>query len=548
MSASSPAEPPPQAEPTSSTTSPSTEPPSQADKQANAKLASGVGLVSGATLASGLLNIALLMSLTRLLSKADFGVISFAYMLFGLVSVVGALGLPSALLFYTTRLSAARQRALARHVGALLLGLGALLGGALAHWGELALSDAQRPLIAPLLPIIGLALIGDLPGQTLPSYLLALERYGASALATLGFALTRFVGLVLPAFMGWGVRAMAWGLALTALTRGALLLLFVWRPTSRTSQAEQGTREGRVDLTWSTRELLAYGLPLSLSAVVGKLNVQADKYLIAALTSAEVYAIYHVGALELPLVYGVAYSVTNALTPSLITRYHNQDREGFLQLWHSSVRKVAALIMPIAVYLMIFAEEVITLAFSERYAQAALPFRVYLCLLPLRLCSYGAVVRATGLTRPVFVATTLSLVSNLALNYPLYQLFGLAGPALASIIAQVVAIYLLLRVTKRQLSVSWGRVFPFLELLKTLSLAALVGLTTLGLLHLLSVMGAPLIASALNTKPFTLTLGGLILMPLYLWLGERVGVLSGADLRYARDALTLKKLRMKLKH
>ena len=348
--------------------------------------------------------------------------------------------------------------------------------------------------------------------------------------------------------MGWGVRAMAWGLALTALTRGALLLLFVWRPTSRTSQAEQGTREGRVDLTWSTRELLAYGLPLSLSAVVGKLNVQADKYLIAALTSAEVYAIYHVGALELPLVYGVAYSVTNALTPSLITRYHNQDREGFLQLWHSSVRKVAALIMPIAVYLMIFAEEVITLAFSERYAQAALPFRVYLCLLPLRLCSYGAVVRATGLTRPVFVATTLSLVSNLALNYPLYQLFGLAGPALASIIAQVVAIYLLLRVTKRQLSVSWGRVFPFLELLKTLSLAAAVGITTLGLIQLLSVTGAPLITSALNTKPFTLTLGGLILMPLYLWLGERVGVLSGADLRYARDALTLKKLRMKLKH
>jgi O-antigen/teichoic acid export membrane protein len=336
---------------------------------------------------------------------------------------------------------------------------------------------------------------------------------------------------------------MAWGLSAAALLRGGLMLGYALWPHAQRSHEQVETQEEvtQEEVTWSTRELLAYGLPLSMSAIVGKLNVQADKYLIAALTTAEVYAIYHVGAIELPLVYGVAYSVTNALTPHLITRYHEGDREGFLSLWHTSVHKVASLIMPVAFYLMCFATEVISLAFSERYIDAALPFRVYLLLLPLRLCSYGAVVRATGVTRPVFTATLLSLVSNLLLNYPLYQLLGVVGPALSSVIAQIVAISLLLKTLKTRLEVRWGEVFPFK------SLAALLLTSGLTALVAWALTSTALSALSLESRTLALTLGGLLQLPLYLWLGLKSSLLSREDLSFIYGALTLKRARAALR-
>ena len=491
--------------------------------------------MSGATLTSGILNVTLLVCLTRLLSKADFGVISYSYMLFGLISVVGALGLPSALLFYTSRLSPKAHRTLARHVTLLLLGLGCLFGTMLLFAGPYILSETQRQTVGHLLPILALALVGDLPGQTLPSYLLAMECYGLSAAATLGFSVMRFTGLIVPAMYGWGTEAMVWGLATATLLRGTLLFVYLWLGQPKSSLDDQ-SRMVEEDLTWSIKDLFAYGLPLSLSSIVGKVNVQADKYLIAAITSAEVYAIYHVGAIELPLVYGVAYSVTNALTPSLIHNYHQGKTDYFLRLWHTSVRKVASLIIPIALFLMCFAEEVIILAFSERYAQAALPFRVYLCLLPLRLCSYGSVVRATGLTKPVFTATLLSLCCNLILNYPLYQLLGLAGPALASVIAQGVAIFILLKVLTRQLSVSWSQIFPIKALLGTFSLASVTALIALAVSQV-----AP------QTMLAPLFLGAILHCSLFLWLGSKIGILSEEDLDYVKGTLTLRRLRQSIK-
>ncbi|MCA9541292.1 MAG: polysaccharide biosynthesis C-terminal domain-containing protein, partial [Myxococcales bacterium] len=280
--------------------------------------------------------------------------------------------------------------------------------------------------------------------------------------------------------------------------------------------------------TWTTRQLLAYGVPLSATQIVGKLNVQIDKYMIAALCTAEIFAVYTVGATEMPLVPGIAYAVTGALLPVLVVRHAEGDRDGFLEYWHGSMVKVALLMMPVFVFLFLTAEPVVRVLFSARYVDATVPFRAYLCLLPLRLCAYGAVVRALGTTRPILVAALVALGVNAGLNYPLYLAFGLVGPAAASVIAQLASIAVLLTTVRRELGIGWGAVFPWKAALRPLAVAAIAGVP-------LYFLGDHLTG---NLLPFAVGLP--VFAAVYLGLALALGLLGRADLVYAMQFATLR--------
>ena len=502
-------------------------------------LAAGVGLVSAANMLGGVLNLLLVVSLTRLLPKSDFAAIAFIYMLFTLVSTIGTLGLPSALLFYVPKLSSSASRHLSLWLGGLLTLISIPIALSLVWIGPLLTSQFTIPDQRYVFSVVALALIFDFSGQTLTGYLLAKERYGSTAFVTSLFVITRYLGLIIPAYLGYGLEGMVWGLCLTTALRS--LGFFIY-----TGLIESGTRNAETRAEWRTKDLFSYGIPLSLSNVVGRLNVQADKYMIAALTSAEVYAIYHVGALEVPLVATLAYSVTRALMPSLVTAHDQGENERFIILWHTSIIKVSTIILPVFAFLMFFAESLITLIFSEGYQDACVPFRVYLCLLPLRLCAYGAVLRSMGATKPVLSSTILSLLINVALNYPLYLWLGLSGPATASVIAQLFAIIYLLQVIRSKFQITWSQVFPLASILRGLLIAMV---SALACSYLSSEVFTDLFPSPTDSLNASILLGtaAVLYLCIYLPLGWRAGFISTGDLKTIWSWLSLQSLRHGLK-
>ncbi len=503
-------------------------------------LAAGVGLVSAANMLGGILNLLLIVALTRLLSKPDFAAIAFIYMLFTLMSSIGTLGLPSALLFYVPKLSPSASRHLGLWLGGLLTALSLPMTALFMFFGPILTSKFALPNAYTLFSVVGLALIFDFSGQTLTGYLLAKERYLSTAIVTTLFNLSRFLGLTLPAYFGLGLVGMVWGLCLTTALRS--LGFFIYTGLIESGELNEHTRA-----EWQTKELFSYGIPLSLSSVVGKLNVQADKYMIAALATAEVYAIYHVGALEVPLVATLAYSVTRALMPSLVSAHDRRDHHGFIELWHTSMIKVSIIILPVFSFLMFFAEPLITLIFSADYQQASIPFRIYLCLLPLRLCAYGAILRSMGATKPVLMSSLLSLIINVSLNYPLYLWLGLSGPATASVIAQLIAILFLLNTIRGHFTLPWRAVFPFSKILTGLCISLIAALLT----FLIMTSGQRYLSASLSSSSLhsalTLNIAGAIYLVLYLPLAWRVRYISTQDLKTLWSWLSLKSTRKALR-
>jgi O-antigen/teichoic acid export membrane protein len=188
-------------------------------------------------------------------------------------------------------------------------------------------------------------------------------------------------------------------------------------------------------------------------------------------------------------------------------------------LWHAAMRKVAALLFPVFVFAFVMAEPLIRLLFSKTYADAAIPFRIFLCLLPLRLCGYGAVARAFGRSRPVLWGSLAAMATNLALAWPLWLALGLAGPALATILGQMVGIAVLLTSIRGSLRCRWSALLPCGPLARTLLVAGVSGVVLL-VPHGLDLPDAAALA-----------VGGPLYLLAYLCLGRLGGVITPADLR-----------------
>lgn len=484
----------------------------------NAGIAAGAGLVSAARLGGGLLNILLLVLLTRLLDKPSFAVIALVYMLLETITALGTLGLPTALYYYVPRLGPTAERALAAWTALTLAALAAPFALALWLFGPGLAGLLGTPEAATVFGFVAIYVLADFPSQTLPSYLLSRRAYLGFAVVTLVFYGSRFASLAIPAALGASIEAMMASFMLVALLRCAIL---VWLLTL----VEKGPLAKR---GFTLRELLGYSIPLSLSNMVSKLGTQLDKYMIITLCSAEVFAVYSVGANEIPLVSSIAYSVSAALVPTLVLLGGQREIGRFLGLWHGSMLKVAAVMMPVFFFFFALAGPLVRLMFTDAYAEATVPFRVFLCLLPLRLCAYGAVVRSLGTTRPVLYSSAATLAVNAALNYPLFLLLGLPGPAVAAVIGQVVGIVWMLAVVRRELGIQWRRVFPFRGVVARFGVA---GVAALPLWAVPALVEGDLAQVAV---------GAVVLLPLYLALALAVGVVTRADLAYLRDLVTMR--------
>lgn len=477
-------------------------------------VALGAGLVSAAALVSGVWNIVTLTALTRLLERPTFAALSLAYLLQDTLAAVVPLGLPAALAYFVPKRGDAAARSLGFWTGVSLLGLTVPVSLGLVFLGP---RFAETPVMGTALLYLGFYVLGEIPAQALPGTLLARRSYRAFFGVQIVSSTSRSLSLVVPTALGAGLPTILSCFVAVAALRFTMFLAY-FLVFARGSLSRTGFRVG---------ELLGYGFPLSLSMIVGKANQQIDKYVVAALCTAEVFAAYAVGAFELPLVPVLAYSVTTALVPSLVLAYDRGEKGRFLEYWHGSIVKVASIMMPVFFYFTILSGPTIRTLFSASYADAVVPFRIYLLLLPLRLCGYGAILRALGDTRWVLLSALVMLVVNIGLIPPLFAAAGIAGPAVAAVVAQATGVLVILARIRGRLGVTWGSVFPSRAVLRSAAVAAGAAI--------------PLVAIAwfVRSDVLRLVAGAPAYVVTYLALGLRARTIARADLRYLVDLVTL---------
>lgn len=484
-------------------------------------LSSGQALTAGV----GIISMAVL---TRVFSKLDYATYRQTMLAYSFAVPFVTLGLDRALYFF---LPGERQRSRAFLVENLLLltAAGMLLSMFILLGGNYILARRlNNPDLAATLLLLAPYPLFMLPAASLSACLMARDRTEQVAVFNVGSRLIMLAFVLLPVLV-WvrPAAAIAGTVAGAALTTVAAMVLMFracadgpWRPT----------------LAGMVKQI-NFAAPLGLAALIGSVSLSLDQMLVSVRCSPETFAVYSIGAMEIPLIGMVTSSITSVVLVDY-ARYYREERVGdIVALIHRAMLRSAILLIPTMVFLLCVAPDLMRFLFGEKYEASAVPFRVYLLLLPIRTITFGAVLQATGKSRHILVSSGLGLAAIAAFGWLGIGWFGPIEAAIGSVTAiYLVVVPYLMTVIRSTLRVQFRELFPWLELLKIMAATIIPGAATSLLIVYLPT------ASIVRLVTAGATYGGLLLVTLSLSGAVRFSDVvrqSKAVIRAARSRLGL---------
>jgi O-antigen/teichoic acid export membrane protein len=264
---------------------------------------------------------------------------------------------------------------------------------------------------------------------------------------------------------------------------------------------------------------IAFSAPYGFATLAGALNYQVDKVLIALFYPPAVFALYAAGAFEIPLAGVTSVPVVSVIMGELTKKFTSGNIEGFLQLWHQSMLKLALPVFGVAAFLMVFAEPVVVGLFSAEYADSVWPFRIFLLFVPIRITVLEQVLASLGETRFVFKAQVVTMIVNIVMGYVLIRWIGWLGPALCAVFTGYLFVALLIGEIRNRLDVSLGRLVPW----QTLGRVALVAILAAGCAAAVALLGA--------NPVWKLSVGSAVFAAVYLIGNLKIKAIATADLQ-----------------
>jgi len=182
-----------------------------------------------------------------------------------------------------------------------------------------------------------------------------------------------------------------------------------------------------VSLISKIRSYVHYGFPLYLTSFLTILILNIDKTIVSYFEGAEGFAIYSIGAKDIPFLSIISSSVYQSNFPKLVSFYSNSEVIKASKLWIKSTITVSNLTYPLILFFLLISEPAVVFIYGEPYTGAVRIFQTYLLVLLWRNNYYGALLSASGKTKWITIYSIVALVLNSVLSILFYKLFGVQG-------------------------------------------------------------------------------------------------------------------------
>ncbi len=403
--------------------------------------------------------------LTRCLDAATFGEYRLLWLVVGTVMTIATLNMPAGLFYFLPR-SDARHRRLYVHQTLLYLAAAGLVCAALVGpWNPL-LPAAVAPLERQgwLVPaFVGLWVTAALL-NTLPTID---ERIRWQAYATGTTAVLQVALVAGAAWFAGDLRTVLWMLLAFVLAKLGVLLYYV-------------RRHHGLGPPWLERAAFSAQLrhcaPFGLSNALYSLRAQTDQWVAASLFALSSFAAFSIAALVGHVVRVMKHSVMEALMPAMSRLHATGDVRAMMAMNSRANTMVATFLFPLLVLAFAFAEEIVTIAYTATYLEAAPVMRVYVLGMIAMVVEVGSIVLLLSQGAFALRITALVLVPSVALSWGAAHAFGLAGAAAGSVVAIYLDRALLLRRIARLTGIALREQQDWRALVRTAVIAAACGL------------------------------------------------------------------------
>lgn len=395
---------------------------------------------------SAALTFAIPIFIARQMNQHDYGTYKQFFLVAATLYFMGQAGLTAGLYYFVPRGAEDRGRYIMGTLGGLVLcGAGA---GAVVILGvnELALRF-DNPDMARLnwpLAIYAMCSIGAAP---LEIQLTASKRTGWAGLTYIVSDVARTFALIAPMQLGMGLAGIAWGAAIFGAAR--LVATWVLALADTRHEARRPTRK-------TVRTQLAYCLPFAGAVLFSVGTMHFPSYAVSALTDAATFAVYAVGALQIPLT-DVLYS---PVAEVMIVRLAQVGRPGAPPVFGEAVSKLAIFFLPLAAFMWAIGPVLIPTLFGIQYLAAVPIFAIAIAELPLSVMPVEALLRGVDATGTIFRVNLARLLLVLVLVPVGLKTVGLTGAMAGFIATQWIAKAVMLRTAAKVIGVQVRDLLP----------------------------------------------------------------------------------------
>lgn len=435
--------------------------------------------------------------LARVLSTEDFGVYRLFWLVTTTAMTLAVLGIPQSLYYFLPRSVESEKRLyinqaiLFLSISGFLAALAILPGSPLLPHNVQALSQySLLPSAFTLLWIVS-NLLDSLPAAD--------GRVFWQAKAIVGLSLVRTIALGGAAILTGNLSAVLWALMAFVFLKFCLLIFYM---------ASHHGLAGPYAKQSAFREQTGYAIPFGLAGMLFGLRGQADQWIVAMLFTVSQYAAFSVASVLAPLVALFRQSMNQAFLHRMSKHQADGDVASMLDINSRANVALALFIFPMLALAFAFANSLISLIYTQAYAQGGDAMRVYvlgMLALSVELNNIMLLLKEGRFaTRINFVALCICIIGSFVFAH----LFGLAGAAVGSVLAVYVERILTLRRMSKCLTLPLSALQDWVALGKILFSAAVAALVSWALV--------PMIIPA--TLPLLLRLGvdGIVLTLFYL--------------------------------
>jgi len=283
-------------------------------------------------------------------------------------------------------------------------------------------------------------------------------RPGLQAVFILTFALTRVISISFTAWLTGSLEAILYVMIALVLFKLSLLFFYILK--------FHDVR--RVISRNIIYRLLSYSWSFGVSNALYFARIQLEIWMVAALFMTREFAAFSLGSVATPIFGLIRRSVFLVTFPNISKLEQNQDKKGIASLNRKATSSVAFIIYPLAVFLWVFAEEIISIVYTSQYVDAAFVMRVYMLGVIPMVMESTLLMRVSGLGKAALKINFFMIPLVLLLSYFGIQMFGLPGGAIGSTTAVYLSRYLEIKKGANHLDIPILSLYDFRSLAKIL--------------------------------------------------------------------------------
>jgi O-antigen/teichoic acid export membrane protein len=430
------------------------------------------------------------IALVRIFEPAAFGLYKQFFLIYATLFGIAQLGMAESLYYFVPRNRAATGRYVANAVltlagtGIICLALLYFTRGVTAGW----VVDVQLWRYAHL---VGLFLTFTLMATVFEIVLISRKQHMRAAWTYALSDIARTLFVVGPALATRDIGAVFVGATTFAAIRLVVMLGMFWR--------EFGA-DLRIDpALW--RRQLAYALPFTAAVTVEIVQINFHQYVVASKVDAATFAIYAIGCLQIPLVDLIASSSVNVLMVRMAETA--DDYRSALAAWHQTVARLAFVLVPLTVMLLVLANQLILGLFTSQYRASVPIFQIWALTVLPPMFAVDGVLRVYARTRLLLVMNVVRLLCVVLLIGWFFSTFGLRGAVMVTLMSTLLVRFIGIVGIARHLHVSLREALPWRQLTVISGRALAAAVPVLWLTH--TVPMPPLVGLAAGMFTYGLT-------------------------------------------